>query len=254
MSKDRLNYDEIQDQHLDTMIKLAFKYANALESQEIMEACENMECPVNEACVKSTYNMFLDKLAKQRAQETRQSRIVQFRRIIPRVIQIAACLILVLGIATPFAVANVETVRVKVMQLLIDIQEDHTELAFVEDEDAKFYIPAGWSGLYYPSYIPDGFVMTEMSQLYCDVTFVNKNGAKIYFSEYLPDDLVDINSENAALSYAVINGKNTFIVEHDNFIIVTWASEDRFFVIEAETTKEEALLVAEGVRKISFEN
>lgn len=254
MSKNQLNYDEIKDQHLDTMIKLAFKHADALEAQEIMEECENAECPVDEKRVKATYDMFLDKLAKQEAQERKKSRIVQFRRSIPRVIQIAACLVLVLGIATPFAVANVEAIRVKVMELLISIQEDHTELNFVENDDKAFYIPAGWSGSYYPSYIPDGFVMTEMSELYCDVTYINEDGAKIYFSEYLQDDLVDINSEDAALSYAAINGENAFIIERDNLVIVAWASEDRFFVIEAETSKEEALVVAEGVRRISLEN
>lgn len=253
MSKNKINMDEIQDQHLDTMIKLAFEYEDALEAQGNAEADEDMPI-IDTARKEAVWNKASEKIAEMEAEEKKKSRIVQFRRSIPRIIEVAACLILVMGIAAPFAIANVEAIRVKVMELLIDIQEDHTELSFVENDDKAFYIPASWSGAYYPSYIPDGFVMTEMSEIYCDVTYINEDGAKIYFSEYLQDDQVDINSEDAALSYAAINGDNAFIIERDNFVIVAWASEDRFFVIEAETSKEEALVVAESVRRISLEN
>lgn len=253
MSKNKINLDEIQDQHLNTMIKLAFEYEDALEAQENSE--NNEEMPIIDAARKeAVWNKALEKIAEMEAEEKKKSRIVQFRRSIPRIIEVAACLILVMGIAAPFAIANVEAIRVKVMELLIDIQEDHTELNFVEIDDKAFYIPASWSGSYYPSYIPDGFVMAEMSELYCDVTYVNEEGAKIYFSEYLQDDQVDINSEDAALSYASINGDNAFIIERDNLVIVAWASEDRFFVIEAETSKEEALVVADSVRRIPLKN
>ena len=142
MSKNQLNYDEIRDQHLDTMLKLAFKHADALEAQDIMKESDTVECPVSEERAEATYKMFLDKLAKQEVEEKRNARIVQFRRSIPRIIQIAACLVLVMGIVTPFAVANVESIRVKVMELLISIQEDHTERSFVENESAAFDVPA----------------------------------------------------------------------------------------------------------------
>ena len=42
MSKNKMNLDEIQDQHLDTMIKLAFEYEDALEVQGNAETDENM--------------------------------------------------------------------------------------------------------------------------------------------------------------------------------------------------------------------
>lgn len=251
MSKNQLNYDEIKDQHLDTMISLAFKHADALETQEIMEECEHAECPVDEKRVKATYDMFLDKLAKQEAQERKQSRIVRFRRSIPRVIQIAACLVLVLGIATPFAVANVEVVRVRIMELLIDIQEDHAELIFVEDEDAEFYVPADWQGNYYPSYIPAGFNLVEQGEFTCYVRYQDNAGQNIYFTEYNESDTVNINSENAALSYSEINGHDVFVIERDDMVIAAWAVEDRYIVMETELPKDEALNLVQNVRRIS---
>ena len=253
MSKNQTNYDEIQDKHLDTMIKLAFEYKDGLETQN--NAVEEDNMPVIDTARKeAVWEKAMEKYTKMEAAEKKKNRIVQFRRSIPRIIQVAACLVLVMGIATPFAIANVEAIRVKVMELLIDIQEDHTELSFFENDNKAFYVPANWSGLYYPSDIPDEFVVAEMSEIYCDVTYINAAGAKIYYSEYQPDDLVDINSENATLSHAVINGENAFVIERENLVIVTWASEERFFVVEAETTKEEALVIAESVRRISLEN
>lgn len=252
MSKNLLNYDEIRDQHLDTMLKLAFKHADALEAQDIMKESDTAECPVSEERAEATYKMFLDKLAKQEVEEKRNARIVQLRRSIPRIIQIAACLVLVMGIVTPFAVANVESIRVKVMELLISIQEDHTELNFVENENAAFDVPADWQGTYYPSYIPEGFSLVEQGQLNCYVRYQNNEGDNIIFDEYSQEDSVDINSENAELSYTTLNGMSAFVIERENSVIIAWNSEDKFFVLTANMAKDETLTIAQNVKRISF--
>jgi len=251
MSKNKIILDEIQDQHLDTMIKLAFEYEDALEAQENSE--NNEEMPIIDAARKeAVWNKALEKIAEMEAEEKKKSRIVQFRRSIPRIIEVAACLILVMGIAAPFAIANVEVIRVKVMELLIDIQEDHTELSFVENENEEFYVPAEWQGSYYPSYIPDGFILTEQGKLNCYVIYENEQGACIDFTEYSADDSVSINSENAELSYTTINGVDAFVIEREYSVIIAWNSDDKFFVLTANTAKEEALEVANGVKRISI--
>ena len=251
MSKNKIILDEIQDQHLDTMIKLAFEYEDALEAQGNSENNEDMPI-IDTARKEAVWNKALEKIAEMEAEEKKKSRIVQLRRSIPRVIEVAACLILVMGIAAPFAIANVEAIRVKVMELLIDIQEDHTELSFVENENEEFYVPAEWQGNYYPSYIPDGFYLTEQGKLNCYVTYENEQGARINFSEYSADDSVSINSENAELSYTTINGVEAFVIERESSVIITWNSDDKFFVLTANTTKEEALEIANGVKRISI--
>lgn len=251
MSKNKIILDEIQNQHLDTMIKLAFEYEDALEAQDNSENDEDMPI-IDTARKEAVWNKALEKIAEMEAEEKKKSRIVRFRRSIPRIIEVAACLILVMGIAAPFAIANVEAIRVKVMELLIDIQEDHTELSFVENENEEFYVPAEWQGNYYPSYIPDGFYLTEQGKLNCYVKYENEQGARINFSEYSADDSVSINSENAELSYTTINGVDAFVIERESSVIITWNSDDKFFVLTANTTKEEALEIANGVKRISI--
>ena len=74
----------------------------------------------------------------------------------------------------------------------------------------------------------------------------------IDFSEYSAEDSVSINSENAELSYTTINGVDAFVIERENSVIIAWNSDDKFFVLTANTTKEEALEIANGVKRISF--
>ena len=73
-----------------------------------------------------------------------------------RLVLIGACVVLVIGIAAPIAIANIEAIRVRVMELLINIQDEYTEISMVENEEMAFDVPAAWRGEYYPSYIPDG--------------------------------------------------------------------------------------------------
>ena len=158
----------------------------------------------------------------------------------------------ILGIAAPFAIAYVEPIRVRVMQLLIDIKDDHTELLFIEDTDAEFYVPEGYREKYYPSYIPDGFELIDIGMWGDEATYRNKDDAFINYGEYDADDEIDINTEGAALSHAVVNGADAFVAEQETYVIITWAFEDKYFVIIADTSLDEALKVARSVRQITY--
>lgn len=251
MSKNQTNYDEIQDKHLDTMIKLAFEYEDALEAQDNSEEAENMPA-ITAARKEAVWNKVMEKYTKMEAEEKKKNKIIQFRRSIPRIIEVAACLVLVMGIAAPFAIANVEAIRVKVMELLIDIQEDHTALQLIENEEAAFYVPAEWHGSFYPMSVPDGFVLDEISKLANEATFTNENGDHIYYGEYTEGDCIDINSENASLSYATVNGRTVFVIERDERVILVWDADDKFFVLIADTSTDVALDMAASVRRISL--
>ena len=83
---------------------------------------------------------------------------VFFRDTLPRIGQIAAIVIAVVAVAGSVAIATSHTLRVQVMQLLVNIEEEYTELKLQEDPAASFEIPAEWCGENYPSFIPDDLV------------------------------------------------------------------------------------------------
>lgn len=252
MADKKTNYDEIQDEYLDSLIRLAYKNAEALEAQRLMEEDDSASDPVPPDDKEAVFQMFLGKMERLEGRERPKARFIPWKKVLPRLVNIAACIVVLLGIAAPFAVAYVEPIRIKVMQLLIEIKDDHTELLFIEDTDAEFYVPEGYTGRYYPTYIPEGFELTDVSVLFYDTTYQNKAGAKIYYSECTEDDEIDINTEGAILSHATVNGADAFVAEQETYVIITWALEDRYFVIIADTSLDEALKMARSVRRISY--
>ena len=243
MADKKTNYDEIQDEYLDSLIRLAYKNAEALEAQRLMEEDDKASEPVPADDKDAVFQMFLEKMERLEGGEQRKARVIPWKKVLPRLGNIAACIVVILGFAAPFAIAYVEPIRIKVMQLLIEIKDDHTDLIFVENTDAEFYVPEGYMGRYYPTYIPEGFELTDVSVLFYDTTYQNKAGAKIYYSECTEDDEIDINTEGAILSHATVNGAEAFVAEQETYVIITWALEDRYFVIIADTSLDEALNV-----------
>ena len=250
MRKNRYNFDALQDQHLDAMIRLAYKQADALESQRIAEGYYASPAQPSPDAAAAAFASFEDKLRQRSRQDGKAARRRRLGHMIPRIVQAAACIVLVLGISAPIAIANVESIRVKVMELLVDIQEDHAELEMVENNDLDLLIPAGWAGDYYPLYIPDGFTVTDVGSLFATINFTSSDGRNIRFTELTADDQTNIDSDDARLSYTTFNGENAFIVEKDDSITVAWGVNDRYFVLNADTTEEEALEIAKNVRRI----
>ncbi len=250
MRRNRYNFDALQDQHLDAMIRLAYKQADALEAQRIADDCRaSAEQPSAEEAA-AAFASFEGKLRHLARQDARAARRRRLGHMLPRIVQAAACIVLLLGISAPIAIANVESFRVKVMEMLIDIQEDHAQLEMVENNDLALHVPAAWTGDYYPLYIPEGFAVADVGSLFASIHFASSDGRNIRFTELTPDAQTNIDSEDARLSYATINGENAFIVEKDDSVTVAWAVNDRYFVLNADTAQAEALEIARSVRRI----
>ena len=74
MSKNQTNYDEIQDKHLDTMIKLTFEYEDALEAQDNDEEVENMPA-IALARKETVWNKVMEKYTKVEAEEKKKTEL-----------------------------------------------------------------------------------------------------------------------------------------------------------------------------------
>ena len=100
--------------------------------------------------------------------------------------------------------------------------------------------------------MPEEFSLVELGRINSYLRYENEQGTYIDFTEYSADDSVDINSENAELSYTTIHGTNAFVIEREDGIIVTWGMEDKFFVLISNTTKDATLEIAQNVQRISI--
>ena len=250
MPKNNLNYDSIQDDHLDALIRLAYKHADALETQEILEKDVHALTPAEEELCRRAYARFQQKTDAQERKARKQTSIGRWRKRASRLVGVAACLVLLLGVATPIAIAKVEFIRVQVLKLLINVQEKYTEFSLVEDREASFDVPAEWQGEYYPSYIPEGYTIDYIVPLFNEIIFVNAIEEKIMFYEYEMTEELNIDTENADISYNTVNGDVALVVVKD-WISIIWSNGDKYFVIKTNLTMNETLKITNSLQRVA---
>ena len=78
MNDNQKHQNEIQDEYLDQLIRLAYDRAEAIETQEIMSEEEQSTETVPEDMVNAAYRMFLDKLSPEKKSIPQQLREMMF--------------------------------------------------------------------------------------------------------------------------------------------------------------------------------
>lgn len=175
-----------------------------------------------------------------------------FRQTLPKIGQIAAILIAVITVAGGVAIATSRTLRVQVMKMLVQIEEQYTALSLVEDSDASFEIPAEWTGEYYPSYIPEGFeanVVISFPGNHMVEFFSDQDaGMRIVFSEYGDSTLANIDTENAEVRQIAIGRDSGFIAIKNSHIYIYWDNGRAYFVLQTnKITEDEAIRIAQNI-------
>ena len=178
-----------------------------------------------------------------------------FRQTLPKIGQIAAILIAVITVAGGVAIATSHTIRVQVMKLLVQIEEQYTELSLVEDPEASFEIPSEWGGEYYPSYIPENFEASTVISFPGNhfVKFINNasTAMQITFYEYGDSTLANVDTENAITQPITIGNDDGFLTIKNGSRYVYWDNGRVFFVLQTNGIAEsETLQIAQSVRRV----
>ena len=163
---------------------------------------------------------------------------VLFRETLPRIGQVAAIVIAVVAVAGSVAIATSHTLRVQVMQLLVNMDEEYTELSLRENPAASFDIPAEWGGENYPSFIPNGFTLgvVHSNADYSSVSYsdMTDTGRKINFSELGESAETNLDTEDAVLESIQINGHQGMLVIKEKKISAYWDDGRHYFILITE--------------------
>ena len=92
----------------------------------------------------------------------KQHRMHAIKLTFPKILRIAASLLLVFYIGLSVAMAVSYTVRVRVMELFFQDMTIYTEVQLKENPEKSFDVPVQWQGEYFPAYIPEGFEVTDL--------------------------------------------------------------------------------------------
>ena len=251
----KMNKSEYQDDQ-----KLRAKYQKVLISKAMREIRDEeadslLECSPED----QRYLEFLETNREKRMEKMmRRLRWIslkkQFFTVVPRTMRfaVAALGILCIGLTTAFA--SSETFRVRVFSMFAEDHGQYTAIGLREDEQKAFDVPNGWEGMYYPTYIPDGFEVINVENLSEQIfliSFENKNNEYLTFEEMTEDAESNIDTENAQVYYTKIHGNTALVSVKADLTIVSWNEQNRILsVVFDGEVEEDALKVAKSVTRI----
>ena len=251
----KMNKSEYQDDQ-----KLRAEYQKVLISKAMREIRDEeadslLECSPED----QRYLEFLEANREKRMEKMmRRLRWIslkkQFFTVVPRTMRfaVAALGILCIGLTTAFA--SSETFRVRVFSMFAEDHGQYTAIGLREDEQKAFDVPNGWEGMYYPTYIPDGFEVINVENLSEQIfliSFENKNNEYLTFEEMTEDAESNIDTENARVYYTEIHGNTALVSVKADLTIVSWNEQNRIFsVVFDGEVEEDALKVAKSVTRI----
>lgn len=251
----KMNKPEYQDDQ-----KLRAEYQKVLISKAMREIRDEeadslLECSPED----QRYLEFLEANREKRMEKMmRRLRWIslkkQFFTVVPRTMRfaVAALGILCIGLTTAFA--SSETFRVRVFSMFAEDHGQYTAIGLREDEQKAFDVPNGWEGMYYPSYIPDGFEVINVENLSEQIfliSFENKNNEYLTFEEMTEDAESNIDTENAQVYYTKIHGNTALVSVKADLTIVSWNEQNRILsVVFDGEVEEDALKVAKSVTRI----
>lgn len=251
----KMNKSEYQDDQ-----KLRAEYQKVLISKAMREIRDEeadslLECSPED----QRYLEFLE-TSREKCMEKIMRRLrwislkKQFFTVVPRTMRfaVAALGILCIGLTTAFA--SSETFRVRVFSIFAEDHGQYTAIGLREDEQKAFDVPNGWEGMYYPTYIPDGFEVINVENLSEQIfliSFENKNNEYLTFEEMTEDAESNIDTENAQVYYTEIHGNTALVSAKADLTIVSWNEQNRILsVVFDGEVEEDALKVAKSVTRI----
>ena len=178
----------------------------------------------------------------------RKSRAKIFvRKTIPRIANIAACLLLICYIGLTVAIAADSTVRIRIMNFIMNIEERYTSFGF-EDSGETMNVPAEWEGYYYPSYIPNGMVLAEVQS--GNARYKNSTGVTLEFDDMSDGTRGTLDTENASIEFITVNGHPAMLVEKEQWTSILWNIDNRILLVGYTGGRDECIHIAESVRMI----
>lgn len=176
-------------------------------------------------------------------------------RTLPKVAQVAAALIILVALAGSVAIATSHTMRVHMMNLLYEMDEEYSTLRMVEDKNASFDVPAQWQGTCYPSRIPAEWELFNVLSFstYHSVEYRDRESQQIVlrFSEYEPDIEINIDTEDSIVREIALHESNGFLVEKNGQISIYWSNGLHYYMLVVSSIgADEAIQIANSVISI----
>lgn len=247
-----------EEQYLDSLIRLSVDLEKAEQMQSKITGEE--DAPVAQEQVHAAWTK-----AMQKREAEKKQRWEECRRtagwLMKGMARVAACILAVIVVGVPIAVASSATVRGQLMQMLIEIDEKQEEIRFhfVKEKQENAVVPEGWIGEYYPTVVPAGMKVVRVGENSPFVEYEQEKDSRIRwgFTEMEEATVMTMSSKGAIMYEGEINGFQACIVEgyseasDTKWIKIIWCNDDKYFLVYGNGLEmEEIKKIAEKVKKI----
>lgn len=237
---------EINNSYEDRIFSLAMKNISAESEGKILYK-ENMmqsviELPPPEA--KERFTRLLDRHLKNQRKNMRKGKLLR------KVVLIVAAVVAVFAVA----MLTVSAFRAQVLNLFMKPEQKYTYVQITDSaaEPSVSSLPVDWKNAYMPTYIPDGYKVTNVKNVsnYKSIRF-DKDTSNFYFAEHNSKNGMALNTETAPLVKPIsVNGHDGSLVQKDDILSITWEMDNRLFLIYGNISQEELVKIAESVKYI----
>jgi len=241
---------KLYGEYEESLFRLVMHDAAQREGRRLLAENERLkdECDPLFACTHDGTKRFEALLQSHLKKDKRRAHKQRFLKAATR----AVAAVLAVTATFSLAMVSVEAFRVRVMNLLIDVQEKYTSFQLSEDGGE----PMGSKGLeapasgYLPAYIPDGYELVDSQVLDSFTHIVYQNAAEdtLVFGAFSSNTNLAVDSENASRNEpTLINGNPATLIVKEPMATVVWQMDGKLFMVQGSLTAEEAVRIAESV-------
>lgn len=219
-------------------------YANKLcaEAEQLEEQYKDLPEPEG---LRQWFNEYAKELEKEAKASLYKAR---FRKNASRV----AALFLILLLVSAAVTMSVEAFRVRFLNFFIEKESNHNVLEFEVSEQTIEW-PKEWINFYYPSYIPDGYMLVEAqgNSSMKTILLMDSEGKLLIISQSTGDIGMNLDSEQVDSEIIDVNENEAMIIKKDNVISIIWTENGCVFTVEGEEKIDVMIKIAEKIKKYS---
>jgi len=243
-------YQELED----ILLRLTFSRLQREDAQQLERAVAEMAGTPQGEEIEAALRTLRPRVMRTITRSVTLERARYFSAVtLPKIARAAAMCLLVFFLGLTTAIATVRPVRVKVLELIVNIEQEYTEIRLRDRSAAPLAVPDGWEGEYYLTAVPEGFSLTQLNNLdnMCMVEYKNEAQTEsVLFLEANTDYTIRVDTEGVPHDSVLIHGNLALITLKDDAITIAWSEGNKYFMLRYSASKAEAIAIAEGVTKI----
>lgn len=234
----------LQNDMFDAMLRSAFQERRQQGDRELLTEQELREQDIEPQQFSPAFERKMRKLIKKVERR-------EWRRMHRKTMQCAAALFAVMILTGGVLVTKVDAVRIPVMNFVINVSEEFSDIQVV-DSERKLELSEA-SNDYLPCYVPEGFSV-EFVEEYSDtwiVQYTDRIGEYYSIDFYRSAINGSMDTEGATVTEQKINGYPALIIDKKDYLTVVWCPDGSEYIISGTISMEEVNSILSSIKSFS---